>query len=384
MPKSVRIGLALAALLGTSAAAAAEREPRKVTEEPRPVSEDAEQDHLTPSTGDRALATGAAIVPGIVVHGAGHYVLGDSSTAGKLLLAEGIGLGMVAAGGAGLFLTGASRYTVGPLAAISMFGVGVFSLALGADVYGVTTSDQGASEARRGLGPTRFESEFGYRYVYTPNFAYRDFLVERFTFWLDHTRVTPWALFSFAGDNVRYRLELAQRLLGPGVGERAPYEDRLELEIAGTHHRYLPESFQRTTGELAVRGRWDLGHLGPSLRGAFVEGSLGYAYNVTAFDYPGISVEDDHDDLLLGTMAFGVLLRGFTAPGSEVTLYYDHRHDGLVAGFTMPGLGSGVAGHFGVTGRVYLDENWGITAEAAAGSAVTWGASLLFREGAPR
>ncbi len=154
------------------------------------------------------------------------------------------------------------------------------------------------------------------------------------------------ALF-FAGDNVRYRLEVSQRLLGPGVGERRAYEDRLEIELAGTHHRYLPEGFQRTTGELAVRGRWDLGHVGPSLRGAFVEGSLGYAYNVTAFDYPGVEVEDDRDDLLLGTMGFGVLLRGFTAPGSEVMVYYDHRHDDLVAGFTMPGLGSGVAGHSG-------------------------------------
>ncbi len=377
MPRSLRIGVALALVFNASSAAADEAAPRR-------ADESADRDEPTPGAGDRALATGAAIVPGVIVHGAGHYVLGDSRTAGRLLLAEGIGLGMVAVGGTGLFLTGASRYTVAPLAAISMFGVGVFSLALVADVYGVATWDQGSSTTRRGLGPTRFESELGYRYVYTPTFAYRDFLLERFTFWIDHTRVTPWALFSFAGDNVRYRLELAQRVLGPGVGERAPYEDRVEIEIAGTHHRYLPEGFARSTGELAVRGRWDLGHIGPSLRGAFVEGSLGYAYNVTAFDYPGVEVEDDRDDLLLGTMAFGVLLRGLTAPGSEVMLYYDHRHDDLVAGFTMPGLGSGVAGHFGFTGRVYFDEQWGLSAEAAAGSAVTAGASLLFREGAPR
>jgi hypothetical protein len=265
MPRFLRTGVALAVMFSVSSAPADETSPR-------PAKERAESDDLAPHAGDRALATGAAIVPGVIVHGAGHYVLGDSSTAGKLLLAEGIGLGMVTVGGTGLFLTGASRYTVGPLAAISMFGVGVFSVAFIADVYGVATSDQGSATTRRGLGPTRFESELGYRYLYTPAFAYRDFVVERFTFWIAHTRVTPWALFSFAGDNVRYRLELAQRVLGPGVGERAPYEDRLEIEIAGTHHRYLPEGFQRTSGELAVRGRWDLGHIGPSLRGAFVEG----------------------------------------------------------------------------------------------------------------
>ena len=61
------------------------------------------------------------------MHGAGHYVLGDHATAGKLLLAEGVGAGMVLGGGVGLFLTGASKYTVVPFATLSMFGVGVFS-----------------------------------------------------------------------------------------------------------------------------------------------------------------------------------------------------------------------------------------------------------------
>lgn len=323
------------------------------------------------------------MVPGVLAHGAGHYVLGESSSAGKLLLAEGIGLGMVAFGGGGLFLTGASRYTVAPFAAISMFGVGVFTLSFLADVYGVANADAAASVSRRGLGPARFESELGYRYVDTPHFSYRHFLAERFTFWFGHTRLSPGAHFSLEGDHARYRLELAQRLIGPGVGESTPYEDRLELELAGTHRRFSPESFYRTSGELSVRGRWDLGHLGDTLRGAFVEGSLGYAYNVTAFDYAGVAVKNDNDDLLLGSLAFGVLLRGLTAPGSEVLLYYDHRHDDFAAGLTMPGLGSGVIGHLGLGGRLYLDERWGFAVDAAAGSAVTASVSVLFRDGAP-
>ncbi len=153
MPRSLRIGVAFAVMLAVSSATAEQTEAS-------PAEERTESDDLAPSTGDRALATGAAVVPGVIVHGAGHYVLGDSGTAGKLLLAEGIGLGMVAVGGTGLFLTGASRYTVGPLAAISMFGVGVFSLSLIADVYGVATADQAppARVAASGLRASRASS----------------------------------------------------------------------------------------------------------------------------------------------------------------------------------------------------------------------------------
>jgi hypothetical protein len=64
-------------------------------------------------------------------------------------------------------------------------------------------------------------------------------------------------------------------------------------------------------------------------------------------------------------------------------LYYDHRHDGFAAGLKLGGLASGIAGHFGVEGRAYLTDRWGIAAEAAAGSAYVTGFSLLFRHGDP-
>ena len=55
-------------------------------------------------------ATGAAIFPGVVVHGAGHFVAGNRRTGYRLLAMEGLGAGLTLGGFATLALTGASRH----------------------------------------------------------------------------------------------------------------------------------------------------------------------------------------------------------------------------------------------------------------------------------
>jgi hypothetical protein len=89
--------------------------------------------------------------------------------------------------------------------------------------------------------------------------------------------------------------------------------------------------------------------------------------------------------LLLGRIGFGITLRGLSAPGSELLLYYDHRHDDYAAGLKIRGIGSGAVGHFGLSGRWFFNESIGIAGDVQAGSAYIGGASLLFRSGtAPR
>jgi hypothetical protein len=384
---TVSLAIALG-LLSSAARAAGEPQGSAATSTsadaaPDPAPEAAPDDPRAPGTGGRALATTAAIVPGAVVHGAGHYVLGDTDTARKLLIAEGVGAGMVLGGGLGLFLTGASRYTVVPFAALVSFGVGVFSAAMFADVYGSAVSDQNGAWSRAAWAPARLESELGYRRVESPHFDHSDFVVERFALWHARTRVEPSLWSSFAGDNARYRLELGQRLYGASPGDPRVLADFVEIELGLTHHRYSSDYFERTTVEAVTRGRYDLGNVGQSLRGAFVEGSLGYAINATSYDFPGQDLPGDSDDLLLMTMVLGVRLRGPARPGSEAMLFYDHRHDGFAAGMLMNGLGSGVAGHLGLRGRWFFDERYGVSAEGMFGSALVGGASILIREGTP-
>ena len=105
-----------------------------------------------------------------------------------------------------------------------------------------------------------------------------------------------------------------------------------------------PEQVAKSSAELSVDTRYDLARVGPSLRGAFVELGLGYALGRIDYDLSGLSIPNDLEHLLLGRIGFGVTLRGLSAPGSELLVYYDHRHDDYAAGLKLTGLGSGVVG----------------------------------------
>jgi hypothetical protein len=328
----------------------------------------------------RALSTAAAVVPGVVVHGSGHLVSGQSSTGYKLLAAQGVGLGMILAGGTTLVLTGASRYFVGPAAVVTMAGFGLFGTSFAADLYGVASTDAGAA-ARTPRVDAPFESELGYRYVSDPHFSYDHFVVERVTLRSGNLRLSPSAWFATGGESALYRVEGAVRLLGIQPGQRGTWSDHVDFVVGGVHHRYSPERFQRTGAEVALATRYDLGHLGPTLQGAFVEFGMGYALARISYDLRGAEVPGDTDTVLLGGFGFGALLRGKAAPGSEVKVYYDHRHDTFAAGLIMPGLGSGVLGRFGAEGRWFFSERVGVLAEVQAGSALLGGFSLILRDG---
>ncbi|MGC4086864.1 MAG: hypothetical protein QM756_02990 [Polyangiaceae bacterium] len=326
-----------------------------------------------PSPGKRAVAAGAAVVPGALLHGAGHYTLGARSTARDLLLFEALGLGMVLGGGSVIVLTGASRYLVGPAAGITVMGFGLFSTSMLADVYGSVSPDADAAQRRRPLLP-RLETELGYRRVEDVQFAHHDF-------WAQGLRLNHGAfgfgwlgMFSLQADNARYRAEASYRFID-GL-------DRLELTAGFVRHAFLAERFSMTSGELSLLGRYDLARIGKTLSGAFAEFGLGYARGVIDYDLIGQRVPVDGYDLLLARFGFGVRLRGLSAAGSEALLYYDHRHDDFAAGLKVTGLGSGVAGHFGAQTKWYFNSSLGVLADVSVGSAWVFGASLLLRQGA--
>lgn len=335
-----------------------------------------------PERPSRALASAGAVVPGAVVHGTGHWISGEAATARRLLLAEAAGLGLVFGSGSVIVLTGASRQLVGPMAAGVILGVGLFSTSMLADLYGSVSTDGGAARPLT-IAPW-IEAELGYRYVHDPQFSYTSLLVQRLASRVGRFRLEPSLWGSLDADNARYRAEIGYRPLGPIPHVTAPSSDHLELEIAFTQHRYAPEQFAISSAELAVGGRYDLGALGTTLRGAFVEGEVGAALQSYDYDLDGSSLPNDVESLLLARFAFGVVLRGQSAPGSEIVAYYDHRHDGYAAGLKLTGLGSGVAGHFGLAGRWFFDDRFGIALEAEVGSAYVAGGSILFRQGVKR
>lgn len=328
----------------------------------------------------RVLPFAAAVVPGLLVRGSGHFALAQPRTARNLLLMEGIGLGLFLGGGLTVVFTGASRYFVAPAASATMLGFGLFSTSYLADIYGTVSNDGGAALSRY-RPPARWETELGYRRIEDPEFAYRDLLVERVSRQIGPLRLTPSGIFSTRGDTARYRVEAQYRLAG-AVDDPHPSDvSFLDLTLGFVHQRHRPEHFSRSSAELSLTGRYDFARLGPTLRGAFFELGAGYALARTDYDLSGLKVPSDLEHALLGRVGFGVTLRGASAPGSEAIIYYDHRHDDYVAGLKLTGIGSGVLGHFGVEARWFFNESVGVALDAQAGSAYLAGASLLFRSG---
>jgi hypothetical protein len=337
-----------------------------------------------PSTARGVAADVSAFIPGLLVHGAGHFVAGDTRTGQRLLALEGLGLGVFAAGGVPLVLTGASRRIVGTAAALTIGGVALFAISALADIYGVVAPAGGFGGAPAAL-PT-WQAELGYRYVYNPVFAYRSFAVYGVELRSRRLRVAASAWLAADDPNARLRLLAGYRVWSGARHVTSPATDGsyLEWQAAFTRHAYLSDRFAVTTGETALAGRVDLVRIGPSLAGSFAEGSVGVA--LQNYDYRVNGVGSDTNQLLLARFAYGIYFGGGTrrGPDGEILAYYDHRHDGFAAGLKLGGLGSGVAGHFGLEGRCYFNESWGVAAEVLAGSAWVSGVSLVFRRGGAR
>jgi hypothetical protein len=332
-----------------------------------------------PPSSNRVLAVGAAVVPGIVVHGSGHYVAGEKKTALWLLITEGVGAVLLLGGFVTAISTGNSRSLAGPAVAQMALGVGLLAVSFGADVYGTASTDGDAAALLR-RSPPRIETELGYRYVADPRFSYAHFVVERVSLRLGHFRLTPSAWFDTGATNVLYRVEGAYRALGLTPGELGGLDDHLDFVVAGLHHRYLPQLFDRTGLEFSVDTRFDLAHFGRTLRGAFFELGLGYGFAKINYSADGLRVPSQRDDLLLATVGFGVALRGKAAAGSEIRAYYDHRHDDFAGGLVLPGRVSGVFGKLGADLRWFFGRRWGVLADVEGGSAVVAGLSLLVRD----
>lgn len=345
-----------------------------------PAAEPTPERDVEPGTSDRVVATGASIVPGVLVHGSGHFVLGKPKTGARLAAMEGVGLVLAVGGIVVLAATGASRYTVGPTAAVVIGGAGLFGVSWLADVYGSSVADGARGDPSR--VPAVFETELGHRYVYDPQFRYRHFLVSSFDARIWRLRLSPSAWFALDDENTRYRLAAAYRFAGPRPGAEGADGSFLDLELAATQHTYESDGFRTVTGEAFVGGRYDLERYDRELRGAFMEMGVGFGLQAFDYDAPGLELGEDVEQLLLARFAFGAYIGDPDRVGGEARFFYDHRHDDYAAGLKLTGLGSGVPGHFGVDTRFWFSDHWGARAEAMVGSAWIGGLSILFRQGA--
>jgi hypothetical protein len=314
----------------------------------------------------------------VIVHGSGTWLEGRSETTERLLAAEGTGLLATFASGAVLFRTGAARNLVGPTALLAVAGVGTFGLSLLSSLYATWAPRSGWGEAapRRAL----LQSALGYTYVDDPQFAFHHFLTTELDALLGSAPAFHLALATAqAPDRGNQRIQLSSGLRlfePPSNPARAPDGSYLEPQIGYTEHRFADSGFVTRVFEFGLEARLDSARLLSDVRGAFFQLGAGWAEQWFAFDVPGVQALNA-SSLLLAHLGFGV----YVQRAAELELYYDHRHDGFAGGLTVAGLGSGVAGHFGLRGQVAVSPSWGLRAEAEIGSAWVLGLAAVLRVG---
>lgn len=334
------------------------------------------------SAARRTAGVAASVLPGLLVHGTGHWVHGQPCVARRLAIAEAAGVGGILAGGSTIVFTGASRYLMLPAISLTIAGFGLFITSFAADLYGTSGAHRVAGEPERWR--PRWETELGILRVDNPLFDFEWLVSQQLAANIGMLRFSGALDTALDASHARYRMGATLRSYGPRTDMPSRDGSYFDLQAAVTEQRYVLSGFVTDSAELLATGRLDLQRIGPTLRGAFAELSTGVALARTRYAINGLSVPVDLESLLLGRIAFGTYLGRGAHRGSEAMLYYDHRHDDYAAGLKMPGLGSGTLGHWGLAGRYYFSRQLGIGTELEIGSAYVTGLSLLFRDGGHR
>jgi len=316
-----------------------------------------------------ALATVAAVVPGLVLHGLGHYVAGDKKTAKRLFAWEGVGLGLMIVSGATIGLTGASRYGNEVTIPMLVTGTGIFLNTAVADIYGSATGGR----VPRYAAPPDFSVTAGYAYIDDPQFSYTHFSVVGASYVRGRIELAPSLWTALGADNQRARVPIRYHFLDSGVG------DFLQGGAAVTYHRYGDDGFASVVGELNLGGRLNSSRLGASLAGSFATASIGYGLHRTSYDITNVPA--DTIGLLIARFGYGLYL----PHSGEIEAYYQHRRDGFSAGLS-PGTrnGSGFLGHFGLALRQPVSGRLALSLRTEIGAAWVSTVGLEFRTGGKR
>jgi hypothetical protein len=303
---------------------------------------------------DRALAVGAAIFPGVIVHGSGHWVARDRAAAKRLAIAELVGIGMIALGGLPIGITGGAPESL-PGIAIAIPGAGLFLTSWFADIYGAAGGARIGGRAR--TEPARVEIEAGYLAVTDVRAGATHAATLAASAWIDRGHA---ALAGWAGPGAReLGGELGARVLGGVPGRPGCDGTALDVVLAGHDRAFDDDGVGATTLTLAARGRYDLARLAPSLAGSFATGEVGAGGERLRFD----AAPAETAGVLLARFGYGVRL----GDDAELEVFYDQRHDAL-AGRLLLEIGSnGFAGHVGMRGAAYRGR-WGVTGGVEVGA----------------
>jgi hypothetical protein len=311
------------------------------------------------SASRRAAAIAAAIFPGVVVHGAGSWVVGEHRAAKRLAKAGVIGFSAVVAGGAPIVGSGSSPYTIWPGVPLVVSGTGLLLSSWLADIW-VAAGGSQIPATPLAVPPWSVEVATTWQHD-----AYRERALLGGMGHIELGRLGLDAGGYIDAQNVARSGELGERwrLWGTaGIGPGATVADgsRLVVRAAERVDRDDADRVTLATAEIEIWGRLDLDHLDPAIRGNFVE--LWAGGGLTRTTYP----RDRHDDAakLLAGFAWGAYL----GDRGELRLFYDHQRDGLAGGLAAS-RAAGFVGSFGASTELRWTGPWAVRGQLQIGNA---------------
>ena len=308
--------LALVAVLVATSTARADGAPTSPT-----AAEPSADESSEVSTTRRLAAIGAAIVPGVVIHGSGSWVLHEQRAAKRLAVTGWIGLGAMALGGAAVGLTGGSPEMVIWGVPAMIAGAGLWLPTWFADIWYAAGGPRVRGEPH---AASPWSVELGTTWLHD---AYRERALVRGAGRIELGRVGVGAsgLVDAEGRARTGDVEARVRILG-AAATGAAIADGSKLYVRAAVRRHVDDDDQVaiSTVEAEVGARADLQRVDRNLAGSFVDVSLGMGLERVRY----ADLVSDTDTLFLGRFAWGLYL----GTRSELTVFYDHRRDSLAGG----------------------------------------------------
>ena len=308
------------------------------------------------SASRRAAAIAAAIFPGVLVRGAGSWIVGERRTARRLAATGALGLAGMVAGGAPIAATGSSPYTIWTGVPLVVGGTGLVVSSWLADIWVAAGGDRLAA-APRAVPPWSVDVATTWQHD-----AYRERALLGAAGHLELGRLglDGGGYLDAGGASRAAETGARWRLIGPAAGAAVAGASRLVVRAALRVERDDDDRVTVATGETELAGRLDLAQLDPVIRGSFLELSVGAGLARTT--YP--MARHDLDAILLAGFAWGAYL----GDRGELRLFYDHRRDGLAGGLAAS-RAAGFLGSVGAGADVRVRGPWAVRGQLQIGNA---------------
>lgn len=307
----------------------------------------------------RALAIAAAVVPGLVLRGAGSWVAGEKRAA--VTLAGAAAGGLVLLGGGAGFVGGSNGHPYSmPAVPFVIAGGGAILTSWVEDIW--IAAGGSAVDAAPRVRPL-YSLEVGEVWQHD---AYRERLYQRVAASIDVGRFGASAagLLSFTGDAWLVFADARVRVLGDDACTWC-----VRVRAGGRVQRDRDDRVTQLVGEVEVLGRLGLARFDRAMRATFVELSTGLGVNRVTY----AEMASEVDNLLLGRFAWGAYV-----PGGEITAFYDHRRDGLVGGIDA-WRAAGFIGSFGASADIRVDGPWALRGEFQVGNSYLTTLAIAYR-----